>query len=163
MSDAHTPTVINAPGVQPHDGHDNFLSPRNIIAFSLVLLFAIVTVMPYFKDIPAGRNGDQIVATSKVVETVIMLVLAFFFGTTVNASRREARSDENATAAVQAAALAASRPAQAPLVIEPPATLEVKESPDAHQSGADAGGPTQEAAAPPGAPGGQSRRIGPPE
>jgi hypothetical protein len=145
MSDAHTqPAVVGVPGAQPQDGHEHFWSPRNIIAFAMVLLFAAVELLPYWQNIPVGRNGDLILQGAKTVETIIMLVLAFFFGTTVNASRTAARAENNAAAAAVAAAAQPSAPADQALRLEPPFTLRAEEP--VHGPEADAGSPTAQPA-----------------
>lgn len=140
MSDIQNlPAVVVAPGVVPDDGHDHWLSPRNLIAFAIVIATIVDVFAPYFFPVPLGRNGDLIISGSKMLETVVMLVLAFFFGTTVGSQRQQETIRQQALAAPTA--LPPPDPSLN-IKVDPPATVEVKETPDAHADAVDRAGPT---------------------
>lgn len=127
MSDAQSiPMVMAAPGVVANDGHDHFWSPRNIIAFAMVILFGAIELLPYWVSIPTGRNGDLILQGSKTIEVIIMLVLGFFFATTVNAQRQQ---DTIRQQALNQQALPAPDPAGS-MRVDAPAIIELKEPRD---------------------------------
>lgn len=160
MSDANqVPMVVAAPGIVANDGHDHFASPRNIIAFAIILLFGAIELIPYWVTIPPGRNGDLILQGAKTVEVIVMLVLSFFFATTVNAARKDVLL-QNQQAATAAARGSAPDPATR-LVIDPPATITVKDDVDAPKPDARSG--PGEAANPPEATRLQPRDDGPAE
>lgn len=150
--DPEQPQVSLIPGAQPSDGHEHFWSPRNIIAFAIVAAFIGYSFMPYLVGtIADGRAGDLIISNGKVIETIVVLIIGFFFGTTVGASRVSARQEARQdvlTAAAAAAPLVAPVTAAggATLHVEAPATIDLKETADA--LGPDAPGRTEAPAAP---------------
>jgi hypothetical protein len=152
------PAVIQAPGVNPNDGHEHFWSPRNIIAFAVVAAMIASIFVPYFVDIPDGRNGDLVFSGAEKLLTIAMLILAYFFGTTVGSSRKDA------TIQTQAAAAAAPQASAAPdnsLKVEPPFTLRAEEPTDGPE--ADASRQPAESPGVPAPAGVLARDGGPPE
>lgn len=100
MSNDYTPAVISAPGVVASDGGDKLFSPRNLIALLIILAFAFEIIAPYALVFPKSIQAQNMVlTTSKTVESVVMLVLAFFFGTTVNANKQADTIRQQALAA----------------------------------------------------------------
>lgn len=132
------PAVISIPDARPNDGHEHFWSPRNIIAFALIAAFIFFSLAPYVFTIPAGRSGDLIVANMETLRNITLVVLAFYFGTTVNSQRDRETIRQQALAA----------PTAQPLVIDPPVTIiDPKDALDVKD--ADAGsGPGQSAGLP---------------
>ena len=155
MSDAHhTPAVGYIDGKPTYDWHEPILSPRNIIALVIVAALVSTAFAPYFFNVPNGRAGDLIVTGSKVLETIGVLVIGYFFGTTVSSSKKDETIRQQAMAAPQGTG------SGAPIVVEPPATLKIEEP---HGPSTDAPRPAEEAAAPPGPSRPQPRDIRPPE
>lgn len=136
---SNLPAVVAAPGVVANDGHEHFWSPRNIIAFAVLALFAFSVGAPYYLDFPKEVQAvNMLMNGTKTAENIMILVLGFYFGTTVNASRTAARAENNAAAAGAAAALAIppSEPRGAPLELKPPFTLHAEEPTDGPEADA---------------------------
>lgn len=133
MSDTNNaPVVVAAPGVTAQAGdHEHWYSPRNIIAFALIGGFIFFSVAPYVFTIPAGRSGDLIVGNMETLRNITLVVLAFYFGTTVNSQR------DRETIRQQALQQPVLDPVPA-IRVEPPATLKIEEP--AHAEEADARG-----------------------
>lgn len=98
-------------------------TPKNIIAFVILGLFCVQTLLPYGLPVPDGRAGDMIANGAKVVETVVVLVLGAYFGDSVNAWRKDkalaASVQANATLAETAKVAGDTLAAAAPLATAP--------------------------------------------
>lgn len=103
---------MSEPADPPHPDDDKLLTARNIIAAVILALFATQTLLPYWIAVPAGRTGDIIANSAKVVETVLVLVLGFYFGDST-ASRRKDKSIQAATQANAALASTAQTAGEA--------------------------------------------------
>lgn len=94
-----------------HPDDERLLTVRNLIAMVILLLFCLLCLLPYWIAVPEGRTGDIIANGSKVVETVLVLVLGFYFGDST-ASRRKDRAIQAATQANATLAANATPPAE---------------------------------------------------
>lgn len=164
MSNAYVPPAGNTqvaliPGLIPSDGGDKFFAPRNVIAFAIILLFGFEVAAPYLIKMPAKEDTEAlnlILTSSKTVETVLVLVLGFFFGTTIGGQKKDETIRQQALAATPLA-LPPPDPATlvtASLIAEAP----VKEPTNVAQPDAAGGAqPTAVAAAAPGLQAGDGR------
>lgn len=100
-------------------------SPHTALAFVIVGLFAVNSVLPYFVTVPAGQGGTLIIGTGKVLETIVVLVLGYYFGSTKESAKKtDALAD-------QASAIAQAAPAAAAAALTPePGTATITAAPD---------------------------------
>jgi hypothetical protein len=97
---------------------------HTLLAFSIVGLFALTVILPYFVNVPEGQAGTLIVSGGKVVETVVVLVLGYFFGSSAESKKKTdalasvASNQAQATPAPGTATMTAAADVDAHLVVE---------------------------------------------
>ena len=65
------------------------METRNVLAVMLVLLFGAHTFMPYFIAVPGGEGGVLIVGAQKVLESLVVFVLGYFYGTSKSSGGKD--------------------------------------------------------------------------
>lgn len=137
---------------------ERLLTARNLMALALVLVFAVQQLVPYWLEVPVGRSADLLVSGQKTVETILVLIIGFYFGTSQSSAQKDSAILRQLPPAAPAALPA---PSGADIVVEGNATVEAKEVTHAAEPTATGtGGPHPGPLADPGPQSGEGR---PPE
>lgn len=75
--------MADQPAPPPADRHT-----QSIIAYALVAAFVANTFAPYWFSVGDGRTGDLVVSGAKTLETVLVFVLGYYYGTNKDSTRK---------------------------------------------------------------------------
>lgn len=62
---------------------------RALLALAIVLLFGVQSLIPYFIPVPGGDGGMLIIGAQKVLESIVVFVLGWYFGSSESSQAKD--------------------------------------------------------------------------